>query len=91
MDKKDTMTKSPSLTFVLGEFERVANDAIETTLKRSLSALDVRVFKFFSRILKNLYFNEFLIFIIYVDVVAFYISCDSLTTLTLLFNYSKLK
>ena len=32
---------SPSLTFVLGEFEKVANDAIETTLKRSLSALDV--------------------------------------------------
>ena len=59
MNKKDTISQSPSLTFVLGEFERVANDAIETTLKRSLSALDVRIFCNFSRILKNLYFNEF--------------------------------
>ena len=49
MNKKDTLSnsKSPSLTFVLGEFEKVANDAIETTLKRSLSALDVRIFVIF--------------------------------------------
>ena len=55
MNKKDTISQSPSLTFVLGEFERVANDAIETTLKRSLSALDVRVFVIFKNSEKSLF------------------------------------